>query len=189
VPQADLEPSGDALQGAIPVYTPTLGLIEGRRFQEPGSLTQGASRSKRLHELVVVKVTDKMDGLNQRGVQTTQEIKEGSGVEVVIAVSSHDFVAASSVHDPQQLGRALENPAALVKIPVTRPAQGYEVVLGQHLALPATTHASWDDVVPIQILSLVAYGARFHALFFPGCAGYWCCSKALTTPLLCLHYR
>jgi len=158
VPQADLEPSGDAFQGAIPVYTPTLGLIEGRRFQEPGSLTQGAGRSKRLHELVVVKVTDKMDGLNQRGVQMAQEIKEGSGIEVVIAMSSHDFVAASSVHDPQQLGRPLENPAALVKIRVARPAQGYEVVLGQHLALPAATHAAGLHVVAIETAICAADG-------------------------------
>jgi len=117
----------------------------------PGSFTQGTGTPEGLDELVVIKIPHKMDGLIQGGIQAIQEIKKGSGIEVLEAVSAHDFVATSSVHDPQQMWRPLEDPAALVEVPVARPAQGDEVVLAQHGWVPATTHAPWRDMVPIQI--------------------------------------
>jgi hypothetical protein len=106
--------------------------------------------------LVVIKVPHQMHGLIQGGIQAIQEIEKGSRIEALKAVSSHDFVATSSVHDPQQMWRPLENPTALVEVPVARPAQGDEVVLAQHLGLPAAAHASWGDVVPIQVSSSAA---------------------------------
>ena len=113
-----------------------------------------------------------MDGLVQGGIQAIQEIKKGSGSEALEAVPAHDFVAASSVHDPQQMWRPLENPAALVDVPVACPAKSDEVVLAQHLGLPATTHAPWHDVVAVKVLCLLAYLAGFHAFFISGYASY-----------------